>query len=122
MPTIQRFPCKGMSIREIVESITSVHHVEVSNISVYGDFASVYFVTHDLNWDKYFTDAIDEIPLIKECMRGFHGWSSGEISVETGFNRGAIKRSMQELEKEGLGEYIMFGGMYYFFFHNPQEG
>lgn len=121
MPTIQQFPCKGMSIREIVEHITSISNVEISNISVSGDIASIYFVTHDLNWESDFPDAVDEIPLIKARMRDFHGWSSGEIAVETGFNRGAIKRSMQELEKEGVGEYTMGDGMFYFWYYDVKR-
>jgi len=122
MPTVKKFPCAGMTINQIVRAFEDISSVTVQNVSIEGDFASVYFTTTD-EWEMELFGAIDEIPLIKDVMHKYNGYSSGEISLETGFNRGAIKRAMQEMEKDGLGAYSMFDGMFYYWSYdiNPKE-
>lgn len=117
MPTVQKFPCAGMTINQIVMAFEANYSVTVQNVSVEGEFASVYFITNGSNFE-YAPEAIDEIPLIKQAMPKYNGFSSGEISLETGYNRGAIKEAMRQLDKAGEGEYSMFDGMYYFWYHN----
>ena len=49
-----------------------------------------------------------------EYLYDHNGWSSGEIAIDTGEDRNAIKKMMQHLEKLGYGEYTIFDGMFHF--------